>query len=470
MALVNETHRLRDLDFAFLQRYEILGPRYTSYPTAPEWSPSVGPAEFAAHMERARAQGSERPLSLYAHLPFCREHCTFCACNVIISPRGREVSDPYLAYLEKEIEMHARLNDMRRPVTQFHWGGGTPTYLDCEQIERLEAMFASRFHLARDCEKSIEIHPPITTDDQLRTLAKLGFNRLSMGVQDFNEKTQIAINRLQSFERTREITVLARQLGFSGINYDLVYGLPYQSEETFADTLDKVIELRPDRLALYNFAFLPERLAHQRSIDPASLPNAEEKFRIFLRAHDAFIEAGYRYIGMDHFALPTDELAIALEEGTLHRNFMGFTTRAGTDLLGVGVSSISSVTNMFAQNVKKLTLYSEAIEENRLPTERGFMLTRDDEIRRRVIGDIMCRNVVDKERIGADFGIDFNAYFADEVPQLSPMIRDELIHESADALELTFLGRLLARNIAMVFDAYLKTPKETKRKLFSKTL
>lgn len=471
MALVNETERLRDLDPSFLKRYDLVGPRYTSYPTAPEWTEAVGPAEFTRHLDQVRADWRGRPLSVYLHIPFCEEHCTFCACNVIISPKGREVSDPYLAQLEREIEIHSLHNDRERPVTQFHWGGGTPTYLQSDQLRRVHEMIASRFNLQRDCEKSIEIHVSVTTDEQIGTLADLGFNRISMGVQDFNERTQRAINRIQSFERTRDITKLSRTLGFKGINYDLVYGLPYQSLETFSDTIDRVIDLRPDRIALYNFAFLPERLSHQRVIDPASLPSGEEKFRIFLEGHDRFRSAGYRYIGMDHFALPDDELSIALDGGSLQRNFMGFTTRAGTDLIAMGVSSISSVTNVFAQNVKKLTRYTQALEEGVLPTERGFVLSPDDELRRRVIGDLMCGNRLDKRAINEAFGIDFDHYFMEERARITPMIEDELMIDAKGAIELTFLGRLFVRNIAMIFDAHLtKKLAEGRKQLFSRTL
>lgn len=471
MARANETERIRDIDRGFLNRYDLVGPRYTSYPTAPEWTEAVDSAAFRRHLEKVRADWQGRPLSIYMHLPFCEEHCTFCACNVIISPKGRSVSDPYLAQLDREVALHAELNDPERPVVQFHWGGGTPTYLDVEQIERTHEMVARRFNLQPGCEKSIEIHVSVTSDEQILNLSRLGFNRLSMGVQDFNERTQEAIHRRQSFQRTKAITDLARSLGFRGINYDLVYGLPYQTESTFGQTLDRVFELRPDRIALYNFAFLPERLAHQRVIDPASLPGAEEKFRIFLQAYDRFREAGYAYIGMDHFALPEDELALAFEEGTLRRNFMGYTTCAGSDLLGMGVSSISSVGNMFAQNTKKLTRYAAALEAGELPTERGFVLDQDDLIRQRVIQDLMCRRRLVKNDFARDFGIDFDSYFHEELQALAPMMRDELLGNTPQALELTFLGRLLNRNIAMVFDVYFQArQREGRKQLFSRTL
>jgi oxygen-independent coproporphyrinogen III oxidase len=471
MARANQSERIRDIDRAFLDRYDLVGPRYTSYPTAPEWSEAVDARAFERHLAETKKDWQGRPLSIYLHIPFCEEHCTFCACNVIISPKGREVSEPYLTKLEREIELHAALSDPNRPVVQFHWGGGTPTYLDAEQLEQTHEAVASRFRFAAGCEKSIEIHVSVTSDEQLRTLARLGFNRISMGVQDFNERTQAAINRHQSYERTRDITELSRSLGFRGINYDLVYGLPYQTETTFGETLDRVFELRPDRLALYNFAFLPERLAHQRVIDPATLPDAETKFRIFLEAYDRFREEGYEYIGMDHFALPDDELARAFADGSLHRNFMGYTTQAGSDLIGMGVSSISSVGNMYAQNVKKLTRYSAALDEGRLPTERGFVLNEDDLIRRRVIQDLMCRRTLCKSDYRDSFGIDFDDYFAEELHALDPLMRDELLANTSDALDLTFLGRLLNRNIAMIFDTYFQAKqREGRKQLFSRTL
>lgn len=470
MASANEARRLREVDPEFLKKYDTAGPRYTSYPTAPEWNASVGPEEFRSHLARMREEHVTRPLSIYLHLPFCEEHCTFCACNVIISTRGREVSDPYLARIEREFALHDPHRDPDREVTQFHWGGGTPTYLDCEQIRRLHAMVTSRYRFSEDCEQSIEVHPPVTSDEQMHTLADLGFNRLSMGVQDFNERTQRAINRIQTFERTGELTTLARSLGFRGINFDLVYGLPHQTTETFARTLDQVIELRPDRLAFYNFAFLPGKLAHQRGIDPATLPSPAEKFEIFLEAHDRFLEAGYRYIGMDHFALPDDELAVARDAGTLHRNFMGFTTRAGSDMISLGVSSISFAGGVYAQNVKKLTQYAEAVDAGVLPVERGIRLSPDDHVRHDVIGDLMCRNTLSKSGIGRRHGIDFDEYFAEELESLAPFVEDGLMTIEGDSIGLTFLGRLLVRNIAMKFDAYLKKPGSGGGVTFSRTL
>jgi oxygen-independent coproporphyrinogen-3 oxidase len=468
MARINDTRRLRDLDRSFLERYDLVGPRYTSYPTAPEWREEVGSARVREHLEAERARGSHRPLSIYMHLPFCIEHCTFCACNVIVSTKMEAVSDPYLTLLDREADLYAAHIDTSRPVTQFHWGGGTPTYLSCDQLRRAHGFVASRFNLASEAEQSIEIHVSWTSDEQMRVLAGLGFNRISMGVQDFDPKIQEAIGRRQTYERTAEIIRLAHELGFKGINCDLVYGLPYQTAESFGATVDRILDLRPDRLAVYNFAFLPGRLAHQRPIDPATLPAGEEKFRIFLEAHDRFVAAGYRYIGMDHFALPEDELTQAFDQGTMQRNFMGFTTQAGTDLLGLGVSAISSVTNLFAQNVKKLPAYERAIREGQFPTERGLLLDAGDRLRRDVIQGLMCRDRVDKRAIEAAHGIVFDEYFAPELERLAPLVADELLDVRGDALSLNFLGRLFVRNIAMVFDAYLN--RAGSQHQFSRTL
>ncbi len=469
MAHINETRRLRDLDPEFLERYNLIGPRYTSYPTAPQWNEAIGDAELRAHLERLRAAGSRKPLSVYVHLPFCIEHCTFCACNVIISPRMEAVSEPYVHRVEQEARLWAAAIDVARPVVQLHWGGGTPTYLTSEQLRRVHALVARRFQLAPEAEQSIEIHVSWTRDEQLETLAELGFNRISMGVQDFNEVTQQAIRRRQTYERTRQVIEKCRALGFRGINVDLIYGLPHQTPRTFADTVDKVLELRPDRLAVYNFAFLPGRMAHQREIDPATLPSGPEKFQIFLEAHDRFVGAGYRYIGMDHFALPDDELAVAYDEGTMQRNFMGFTTRAGADLIGMGVSAISSIAGMDVQNVKKLPQYDRALDDGLFPIERGLMLSEDDLIRRDVIAALMCRDHIDKSRIERRHGIRFDEYFSDELRRLEPMVRDELLTVAGGTIDLTFLGRLFARNIAMVFDAWLTRP-DAAKVTYSRTL
>ena len=455
MEHINQTRRLRDLDRRFLERYDLVGPRYTSYPTAPHWNGSVGDAELRARLEGLGPAGPERPLSLYVHLPFCIERCAYCACNVIVAPRPEAVSESYVRRLEREASLWTAHLDIARPVGQLHWGGGTPTYLNADLLRRLHAIISRRFLLAPDAEQSIEIHVTWTTDEQLRTLADVGFNRVSMGVQDFNEATVAAIGRRQTIERTAEVINRCRGLGFKGINVDLIYGLPHQSVESFAATIDVVLGMRPDRLAVYNFAYLPGRMEHQRRIDPAALPSGAEKLGILLEAHDRLVGAGYRHIGMDHFALPGDELARAAEEGTMQRNFMGFTTRAGSDLVGMGVSAISSIDGLDAQNFKDLASYEQALEAGRFPIERGLALGGEDLLRRDVIQAIMCRDRIDKETIEQRHGISFDTHFAEELARLGPMVEDELLNVSGETIELTFLGRLFARNIAMVFDQHL---------------
>lgn len=470
MALINDTLRLRDLDPSFLSRYNLMGPRYTSYPTAPQWTQAVGAAELKKHLAGQREESARRPLSIYVHIPFCIERCSFCACNVIATPKMEAVSEPYLDLVEREAELWSRsLRPESTSVIQFHLGGGTPTYLSSPQLTRLHSILASRFNLAPGAEQSIEIHVTWTSDEQLETLARLGFNRISLGVQDFSEWTMDAIGRRQTYERTREVIAKCRALGFSGINIDLIYGLPRQSAKSFAETIGRVIELRPDRLALYNFAYLPARQPNQRGIDPKTLPDAAEKFRIFLEAHDRFVGAGYRYIGLDHFALPDDELSVAFDRGTMQRNFMGFTTRAGADLVGMGVSGISSIAGLDTQNHKKLKAYERALNAGDFPVERGLLLSSDDLIRRDVIVAIMCRDSIDKREIEQKHGIRFDEYFADELARLAPLANDELLHLDSNAIRLTFLGRLFARNVAMVFDAYLKKP-DAKNVMYSRTL
>lgn len=469
MALINKTLRLRDLDPAFLDRYNLIGPRYTSYPTAPQWTEAIGAAALRKHLRMTRADCAGRPVSIYVHVPFCIERCSFCACNVIATPKMDAVSEPYLATLEQEAALWAEHMDPTRPVVQFHLGGGTPTYLAADQLARLHEIVSRRFRLAPDAEQSIEIHVTWTSDEQIEALARLGFNRISLGVQDFNARTAAAIKRRQDFARTRDVVETCRALGFSGINFDLIYGLPQQTAESFGETIDRVIELRPDRLALYNFAYLPSRQPNQRAIDPATLPDGAEKFKIFLAAHDRFVSAGYRYIGLDHFALPEDELSRALDGGTMQRNFMGFTTRAGADLIAMGVSGISSIAGLDVQNHKKLRPYERAIDVGEFAVERGLMLTRDDLIRRDVIAAIMCRDVIDKGEIETRFNIRFDDYFADEIARLAPLAADELLAIDANSIRLTFLGRLFARNVAMIFDAYLKKP-GAKSVTYSRTL
>jgi oxygen-independent coproporphyrinogen III oxidase len=404
------------------------------------------------------------------HLPFCQARCTYCGCMTIITQK-REVAVRYLDYLEREIAMLAAALGGRRLVVQHHWGGGTPTYLTLAQIERLSQTIGRYFEMAPDAETAIEIDPRVTTREQLQLLRRLGFNRLSMGVQDFTPEVQQAIGRDQPESLTRDLYEYARSIGFDGINMDLIYGLPLQTVETFARTVNAVAAMRPDRVAVYSYAHVPWLRPHQSRIDAATLPGRELKFQLIGAAVDAFSQAGYDAIGMDHFALPGDELAVAARERRLHRNFMGYTTRRAADMLGVGVSAIGDLRGALAQNVKKLPPYYAAIDDGRFPIERGYRLTSDDLVRRHVISELMCNFFVDRPDVATRFGIDFDTYFAAELDALSapggPVDHGFLV-VTARALEVTPAGRLFVRNICMQFDKYL--PAHSGQTVFSRTI
>lgn len=460
---------LRDLSPAFLEKYNKAGPRYTSYPTAPEWDRRVTQADLRAHIRRDSEAAPQSPLSLYFHIPFCEHRCRFCGCNVIVTTK-MDVVAKYLEQLDAEMAIAA--GEMgagaRRPVTQIHFGGGTPTFLTPDQFRWLMGRIRHHFNVVSEAEISLEADPCVTSDDHVRTLAALGFNRISYGVQDFHEPTQQLIERVQSVELTRHFLDLARECGYQSINFDLVYGLPLQTLATFRRTLDIVLEMRPDRIALYNFAYLPQKLAHQRYLNPALMPTGVEKFKIFVMAYEAFVGAGYEYIGMDHFAVPEDPLSEARRRRTIQRNFMGYTTQTGTDIYAFGVSSISATQGLYAQNVKKLTEYARALQAGELPVERGFILNDDDHIRKHVIYELMCHGGINKPRFAEQFGHRFDDYFAAEVAQLPPFAADGLLDLSRDRIEITLLGHIFARNIAMVFDAYLRAPQQ--KATFSRTL
>ncbi|MGC9327321.1 MAG: oxygen-independent coproporphyrinogen III oxidase [Candidatus Hinthialibacter sp.] len=455
-----------------IHKYAGRGPRYTSYPTAPEWTEAVGEQEYWKHIKKTNAEENPRPLSLYIHIPFCAERCTFCACNVIITQR-EDVADGYVDLVCNEADIIAQHISGRRRVNQFHLGGGTPTHLSPRTLERLLTHVSSRFYFDDEPERSIEVDLRVTNEEHLDVLRRCGFNRISMGVQDFSPETQEIINRRQTVEETRNFIELCRRKGFESVNIDLVYGLPLQSVESFGRTLDVVYDISPDRIALYNWAYLPKKLAHQRRIDESTLPGADERFAIFRSAVEGFTSHGYVYIGMDHFAKPTDELTLAQQEGTLQRNFMGFTTRAGSDLYAFGVSSISSLDSIYVQNIKKLKSYGDCIREGRLPVERGLELTRDDRIRRWVIMELMCNLHVSVQRFRGVWGEDFYSYFAEEIPRLQPFIADGLVEKDiTKEVRVTDLGQIIIRPIAMVFDAYLTRAMKTGQTtpVFSKTL
>ena len=450
----------------FLALYNRPGPRYTSYPTAPVWRDDFGPNDLERACEEADALRT--PVSIYMHLPFCESLCLFCACNVVIT-KDHSVAAPYLATLKREIEHVSQRVSRSRAVVQFHWGGGTPTYLTPAQMEDLFGFTREKFSFAPDAEIGIEVDPRVTTAQHLETLSRLGFNRLSMGIQDFDPEVQRAVKRVQPLEVTAELIAQSRSLGFESINVDLIYGLPFQTAERFARTVDEVLGLAPDRIALFSYAHVPWIRKQQGSL-AASLPEGMEKFRIFSAAIEKFLRAGYQYIGMDHFAKPGDELAVAQRRRTLHRNFQGYTTKAGADLYGMGVSAISAVGSTYAQNYRELPRYTEAVERRGIGTMRGYRLSEDDRLRRALITRLLCHAVICKGEISREFGIDFDNYFAPELARLHPFLEDRLIESGPDEIRVTFLGRIFIRNLAMIFDPYLEKQHLAEQPLFSKTL
>ena len=449
-----------------LEKYNRPGPRYTSYPTAPVWKDDFGPGDLENYY--ARAEAAATPLSLYMHLPFCESLCLFCACNVSIQ-KDKRVTIPYLAALEKEIDHVARGVSRSRGVIQFHWGGGTPTYLSPAQMEDLFGHARERFTFAPDAEIGIEVDPRVTSREHLETLRRLGFNRLSMGIQDFQPKVQETIHRVQPYEMTRDLIVAARQLGFESLNVDLIYGLPYQTAESFADTIGQVLTLAPDRVAMFSYAHVPWLKKQQGSFQ-VHLPEGKEKFRIFRAGLEKFLAAGYQYIGMDHFARPGDELAAAQRNRTLHRNFQGYTTKAGADLYGMGVSAISSIGSAYAQNRREVPAYQDEVAARGLATMRGYHLSADDLLRRAVIGRLLCHTVIPKHEVERDFSISFDEYFAAELERLEEPREEGLVELSSGEIRVTPLGRIFIRNVAMVFDRYLHEQQMDKKPLFSKTL
>jgi len=450
----------------FLARYNRPGPRYTSYPTAPVWNDAFGPADLEVAHERANAANT--PVSLYMHLPFCESLCLFCACNVIIQ-KDKQVSLRYFEVLKKEIARVSESVSHGREVVQFHWGGGTPTYSTPAQLEDLFGYTKHRFAFSQDAEIGIEVDPRVTTREHLEMLRRAGFNRLSMGIQDFHEPVQLAIHRVQPYDITRDLIKTARELGFDSINVDLIYGLPYQTAETFAQTVDKTIGLAPDRIALFSYAHVPW-LKKQQGSFAAHLPQGMQKFEIFRTGMLKFVEAGYLYIGMDHFAKPGDELAIAQTKRTLHRNFQGYTTKAGADLYGMGVTAISGFQDAYAQNFRELAAWEKAVNESGIATMRGYHLSAEDRLRREVISRLLCHTVIPKREINETFGIDFDEHFAAELQRLELPREDGLLTIDREEIRATWLGRIFIRNLAMLFDPYLEQQQLTAKPLFSKTL
>ena len=437
-----------------IARYDRPGPRYTSYPTAVQFHADFGIEDYRA------AAGRSRALSLYFHIPFCDTICFYCACNKIAT-KDRSKSEPYLQAMDREMAMQAAIFNQEQPVEQLHWGGGTPTFLNHEQMRWLMQRTGEHFNLLDDDsgEYSIEIDPREVQPDTLAVLREIGFNRMSIGLQDLDEQVQLAVNRVQSAELTFGVMQQARDLGFRSVSLDLIYGLPHQTLASFSRTLDAVIQERPDRLSIFNYAHMPERFKPQRRIDAGDLPEPQTKLDILQMAGQKLQDAGYVYIGMDHFALPDDELAQAQEQGYLYRNFQGYSTHAHCDLLAFGVSAIGSVGNTYAQNVKDLDSYYAAIERDELPIERGLVLTRDDLIRRDLISELICQFRLDLDTFGERWNIDARDYFASEIEKLQPMQSDGLVEIDEKGIQMTDPGRLLIRNVCMVFDVYLEQAK-----------
>ncbi|EPL8093467.1 oxygen-independent coproporphyrinogen III oxidase [Morganella morganii] len=449
-------------DLALIRKYNYSGPRYTSYPTALEFNQQYSDSDFIASANRY----PERPLSLYVHIPFCHKLCYFCGCNKLVT-RQKHKADEYLAVLEKEIAARAPLF-AGREVHQMHWGGGTPTYLDKAQISRLTGMLRQYFRFAPDAELSIEIDPREIELDVIDHLRAEGFNRLSMGVQDFNKEVQRLVNREQDEATIFALVERARATGFESVSIDLIYGLPKQTPESFAFTLKRVAELSPDRLSVFNYAHLPNLFAAQRKIKDEDLPSAEQKLTILQQTIENLTGSGYQFIGMDHFAKPDDELAIAQNNGILHRNFQGYTTHEECDLLGFGVSAISMLGDHYAQNQKDLKTWYAQVEERGNGLCRGLVLTEEDCLRRDVIKALICNFRLDYPQIEKQYNLDFKTHFAEDLQLLQPMADDGLVEIRDDALVVTPRGRLLIRNICMCFDTYLRN--QMRQRQFSRVI
>jgi oxygen-independent coproporphyrinogen III oxidase len=443
------------IDPVLIRRHDISGPRYTSYPTADRFVEAFGEAELKQWLAKRNIGGINQPLSLYVHLPFCDTLCYYCACNKVIT-RDHSRSAKYINYLEKELALLGPLLGDDRRLCQLHWGGGTPTFLAREEMERLVRLIEMHFQRSVDCECSLEVDPRRVEPGTMAVLGGLGFNRVSIGVQDFDPAVQHAVHRIQSEEVTRAVIVAARASGFCSVNLDLIYGLPKQTLDSFDRTLDRVIGLEPDRIALYSYAHLPHVFKPQRRILPADLPSAESKLQIMTLAIGRLTRAGYVHIGMDHFARPGDELAIAQRQGRLQRNFQGYSTCPESDMLGVGISSIGRVGPTYYQNAKRLDDYEAALDAGRLPVARGIELTPDDLVRRAVIQSLTCHFRVAIESIEIAHLIHFERYFRAELVDLRRLQAEGLVEITPEWIEVTPRGRLLVRAVCMVFDRYLR--------------
>ncbi|HOP22623.1 MAG TPA: oxygen-independent coproporphyrinogen III oxidase [Gammaproteobacteria bacterium] len=457
-----------EFNLDLIKKYDKAGPRYTSYPTAVVFNEEFTAENYIEQARRSNETNKGQPISLYFHIPFCDTLCFFCACNKIATKK-RDKADLYLDYLEKEMAMVSALYDKDRVVEQMHFGGGTPTFLTDSQFERMWELIKTYFPIINTEKRdySIEIDPRSVTRESMQKLAGYGFNRFSLGVQYVNPKVQKAVNRIQPTEMTAEIIQACRDVNALSVSVDLIYGLPFQTLESFAQTVDAVIEMSPDRLSVFNYAHLPHLFSPQKRINEEDLPPAEEKLAILQMTIEKLNHAGYVYIGMDHFAKPDDELAIAQQNGSLQRNFQGYTTHAELDLVALGVSSISSVNHSFSQNVKSLEQYYAILDNDKLPVYRGYLLNDDDLLRKKVIQDIACQFELDFKKIEDKFDIEFESYFAKELDDLKDMQKDDLLQFNNNGFTVSPAGRILVRHICMVFDIYLRKQSEQR---FSKVI
>ena len=454
------------IDFKKFEKYSKPGPRYTSYPTAPEFSEDFSQNDL---IEYYSDQSDDRNISLYIHLPFCRSACYFCGCNVIFTSK-EEKKVKYLEYLKKELNILKNHLNTSREVTQMHFGGGTPTYFSPEQLEIVISMLKEIFpNFREDAEISCEVDPRFFTKEHMDVLKKGGFNRLSFGVQDLNEEVQKTIHRVQPYETTENVMKIARAAGIDSINIDLIYGLPHQNKKTFHETIEQVIKLNPDRLAVFNYAHVPWLMKTMRKFDETTFAPPSEKLEILKDTIDFFTTNGYKMVGMDHFAKPEDELFKAIEKGELHRNFQGYTTKGGADLIGIGVTSIGNGVDYYAQNFKDLKQYEEALDNSELPVFKGYRLSDDDILRQFVIMELMSNFSLNIKRVEEKFSIDFYEYFKDDLKSLDEFIDAQLVSIQNDKISVSQTGTMLIRNICMPFDAYLKKVPENKRR-FSKTI
>jgi oxygen-independent coproporphyrinogen III oxidase len=448
-------------------KYDKPGPRYTSYPTAPYFHEGFNNRSYLEEIDEINKAAVATPVSLYFHLPFCQSVCWFCGCNVHYT-KDKSLSERYVETMLRELSKLKTLLRRDRKVVQIHWGGGTPTFIPAGLLKKLSDGIFSAFELGDSPEMGIELDPRALTEEHFAFLEQSRFNRFSMGIQDFDPKVQMAIHRTQSEELTFGAFNRLRKMGFNSINVDLIYGLPYQTAESFRYTVRRVVDLSPDRIAVFNFAFLPELLPHQRAIRSEALPEPSEKLKILEMVVETLTSSGYVYIGMDHFAKPDDELTLALKNRTLYRNFQGYTTKSGCDLHGIGATSISQIGRIYAQNIKRVDAYIRSVDDNGLSVFRGLRLSDDDLLRRDIISRLMCHFVLFKKEIEEQYAIVFDDFFSDALNELEPMQADGLLELFSDKIDVKPLGRLLIRNIAMAFDGYLKREGETKR--FSRTI